>query len=403
MTREDEATEMDWVIENGLTLGEDGWSGKSLRIAGAHVADGAERPRRLDAEGLLVLPGIIDIHGDAFERQIMPRPGVRFDVGLALRDTDRQLVANGITTTFHGVTISWEPGLRSLEAARSFVASLYALRPRLSCDTRLHLRWETFALDAVAEVTDWLSLEPSPILAFNDHTTGSVLKGTIARKIGQMAERSGLSREDYMALLDAVWNRRDDVPGAIAELASAARAGGNVLLAHDEGSPEERARFRALGARSCEFPLNVETAAAARDAGEDVILGAPNVVRGGSHNGAMDAREAVEAGNCTVLTSDYHYPSPLHAAFALADGDRDALAHYWPLVSANAARAAGLPDRGTLTAGRRADLILVDAADPHHPEVVATMVAGRIVHARRALGERPVAAPARTAPALAAG
>ncbi|MEH6718748.1 MAG: alpha-D-ribose 1-methylphosphonate 5-triphosphate diphosphatase [Aurantimonas endophytica] len=387
---------MNWVIENGLALVGNDWSEHGLCIDGGHVTDRrAERPRQLDAAGLLVLPGIIDIHGDAFERQIMPRPGVRFDVGLALRDTDRQLVANGITTTFHGVTISWEPGLRSLEAARSFIASLYALRPRLSCDTRLHLRWETFALDAVAEVTEWLSLQPSPILAFNDHTTGSVLKGTIARKIGQMAERSGLSREDYMALLDAVWARRDDVPGAIAELAAAARAGGNVLLAHDESSPEERARFRALGARSCEFPLNVETAAAARAAGEDVILGAPNVVRGGSHNGAMDARTAIEAGNCSVLTSDYHYPSPLHAAFALADGDLAALARYWPLVSTNAARAAGLPDRGSLTNGKRADLILVDMADKHHPEIVAAMVAGRIVHARRALGESPVAAPAR--------
>ncbi|WP_331814404.1 alpha-D-ribose 1-methylphosphonate 5-triphosphate diphosphatase [Aurantimonas sp. A2-1-M11] len=394
---------MSWVIEDGLTLAGENWTERGLSIAGEHIADTATRPRRLDAAGLLVLPGIVDIHGDAFERQIMPRPGVRFDVGLALRDTDRQLVGNGITTTFHGVTISWEPGLRSLDAARSFIRSLCALRPHLSCDTRLHLRWETFALDAVAEVTDWLSLEPSPILAFNDHTTGSVLKGTIARKIGQMAERSGLSREDYMALLDAVWARRDDVPGAIAELAAAAREKGNVLLAHDEASPEERARFRALGARSCEFPLNVETAAEARAGGEDVILGAPNVVRGGSHNGALDAREAVEAGHCTVLTSDYHYPSPLHAAFALADGDRDALAHYWPLVSTNAARAAGLPDRGSLTAGKRADLILVDMADGHHPEIVATMVAGRIVYARRALGELPVRARQMATPAMAAG
>ncbi|HEX2018561.1 MAG TPA: alpha-D-ribose 1-methylphosphonate 5-triphosphate diphosphatase [Aurantimonas sp.] len=394
--------EMAWVIENGLTLADGGWSERSLHVSGQHVAGEADRPRRLDARGLLVLPGIVDIHGDAFERQIMPRPGVCFDVGLALRDTDRQLVANGITTTFHGVTISWEPGLRSIDAARSFIRSLYALRPRLSCDTRLHLRWETFALDAVAEVSEWLSLEPSPILAFNDHTTGSVLKGTIARKIGQMAERSGLSREDYMALLDAVWSRRGDVPDAIERLAAAARAGGNVLLAHDESSPEERERFRALGARSCEFPLNAETAAAARAGGEDVILGAPNVVRGGSHNGALDAREAVEAGNCTVLTSDYHYPSPLHAAFALADGDRDALTRHWPLVSTNAARAAGLSDRGSLAPGKRADLILVDMADEHHPEIVATMVAGRIVHARRALGELPAAVPAR-APAMAAG
>ncbi|WP_371347739.1 alpha-D-ribose 1-methylphosphonate 5-triphosphate diphosphatase [Ancylobacter sp. IITR112] len=375
-------------IENGRVLGAAGWSDRPLVVSGAHLAGEAahaEPARVIDAGGLLVLPGIVDIHGDAFERQIMPRPGVRFDMTLALRDTDRQLVANGITTAFHGVTISWEPGLRSVEAARAFVARLMALRPSLACDTRLHLRWETFALEALEEVRGWLALAPAPILAFNDHTTGSVLKGSIARKIGQMAERSGLSPDEYRALLDRVWGARQEVPAAIESLAASARAKGNVLLAHDETSPEERARFRALGAVASEFPMNPETAQAAREAGEDVILGAPNVVRGGSHNGAQSAAEAIAAGRCTVLTSDYHYPSPLYAAFALAAGDPDALARHWPLVSANPARVARLTDRGRLEAGARADLLLVDASDMAHPEVVATMVAGRIVYARRSL------------------
>lgn len=390
-----------WRIENGLTLVEGQWSERPVVVSGGRIGTEAEDAprrgtrrvdaRRIDARGLLVLPGIVDVHGDAFERHIMPRPGVRFDMKLALRDTDRQLVANGITTAFHGVTISWEPGLRSVEAARAFVGALLELRDGLACDTRLHLRWETFALEALEEVRGWLELAPAPILAFNDHTTGSVLKGTIARKIGQMAERSGISREDYMALLDRVWGARDAVPGAIASLAASARANGNVLLAHDEETPAERARFRALGAVASEFPMTQETAQAARAAGEDVILGAPNVVRGGSHNGALNAAEAIAAGRCTVLTSDYHYPSPLYAAFTLAAGDPAALARAWPLVSANPARVARLADRGHLEAGRRADLLLVDASDMAHPEVVATMVAGRIVYARRALEPQPAA------------
>ncbi|MDQ0304590.1 alpha-D-ribose 1-methylphosphonate 5-triphosphate diphosphatase [Ancylobacter polymorphus] len=394
------STAMSVRIENGLALVDGRWSAEPLALRGALLADdaaGGVPTRVIDASGLLVLPGIVDIHGDAFERHIMPRPGVRFDTTLALRDTDRQLVANGITTAFHGVTISWEPGLRSVEAARAFVATLMALRGGLACDTRLHLRWETFALEAMEEVRGWLALDPAPILAFNDHTSGSVLKGTIARKIGQMAERSGLSQDDYRALLDRVWGAREDVPAAIVSLAASARANGNVLLAHDENSPDERARFRALGAVASEFPMNPETAQAARDAGEDVILGAPNVVRGGSHNGAQSAGEAVAAGRCTVLTSDYHYPSPLYAAFTLAAGDRDALARHWPLISANPARVARLEDRGRLAPGQRADLILVDASDMAHPEVVATLVEGRIVYARRAVEHRPVAVAAQAA------
>ncbi|GGD08616.1 alpha-D-ribose 1-methylphosphonate 5-triphosphate diphosphatase [Aureimonas glaciei] len=380
---------MGYLIENGFSLVGDGWSDGAICVSGDRLSATVQDARRINAHGLLVLPGIVDVHGDAFERQIMPRPGVRFDTRMALLDTDRQLVANGITTAFHGVTVSWEPGLRSIDAARAFVRALYALRDRLSCDTRLHLRWETFALDAVAEVTEWLSLTPAPILAFNDHTTGSVLKGNIARKIGQMAERSSLSRDAYMDLLARVWDRRDDVPDAITAMAASARERGNMLLAHDESSPEDRMQFRSLGVHSCEFPLNIETAQAARLADEDVILGAPNVVRGGSHNGALDATEAVLDGHCSVLTSDYHYPSPIHAAFKLADGNMEATARFWPLVSANPARAIGLMDRGSLEPGHRADLILVDAADKHHPEVVATMVKGKFVYMRDLLGSQP--------------
>src|SRR5215468_4936676 len=113
--------------------------------------------RTLDARGLLLLPGIVDIHGDAFERQIMPRPGVDIALDIALVDSDRQAVANGITTVFHGVTWSWEPGLRGPDNARRLLAAIEALRGTLAADTRFHLRHETYNLAAEAEVCDWIS------------------------------------------------------------------------------------------------------------------------------------------------------------------------------------------------------------------------------------------------------
>ena len=372
---------MNWTIRGGRSL-----IARRLALSNIHVTDGriAAAPSRnaqvIEANDLLVLPGIVDIHGDGFERQLMPRPGVRFETALALRDTDRQLVANGITTAFHGVTISWEPGLRSVEAAVDLISTLMRIRTNLRCDTRLHLRWETFALDQLPTVMQWLSLDPKPIVALNDHTTGTIMKGSIARKLSQMASRSGLSQEEYRELLDNVWARREEVPAAIEELAAAAKFSGNVLLAHDEATPKEREKFRRLGAVTSEFPLNRETAEAARAAGEEIVLGAPNVVRGGSHNGALDATQAVRDGICTVLTSDYHYPSPLHAAFKLAAPDLADLPTTWSLVSTNAAKAAGLADRGALQPGLRADLIIVDARDPGHPQVIATMVGGRMAY-----------------------
>ncbi|MEM6680515.1 MAG: alpha-D-ribose 1-methylphosphonate 5-triphosphate diphosphatase, partial [Pseudomonadota bacterium] len=297
------------LIEADLLIAD----GRIAAIGGALPEDAAVLP----AEGRLVLPGIVDIHGDAFERQVMPRPGTLFPLAIALAETDRQLVANGITTAFHGVTLSWEPGLRSPESAQAIVAALDALAPRLLADNRLHIRWETFALEAMDLVEGWLTRRPAPILAFNDHTTNRMAGGHTARQAARDAQRAGISEAEYTALCDAVWARRDEVPGAIQHLAQAAREAGAVLLAHDERSPAERSHFRALGAVTSEFPLTRDTAAAARAEGEHTVLGAPNVVRGGSHIGMLDAQPAVAEGLCTILASDYYYPAPLAAAFRL--------------------------------------------------------------------------------------
>jgi alpha-D-ribose 1-methylphosphonate 5-triphosphate diphosphatase len=372
---------MNWLIESGDVLVGDTFTDAPVAISDGVFTDApAATASKIDAGGLYVLPGIVDIHGDAFEQALMPRPRVPMAPEIALAAVDRQLIANGITTAFHGLTVSWEPGLRSLENARVFVAALDAMRPHLAADTRLHLRWETFAFEAIADVTAWLGTRPTPILAFNDHTTSLVDANYAPKHLAKRAARTGISADAYRAQNEAHWDLRKQVPGDIATMAAAARAVGATILGHDETSPAMRAEYRALGAVTCEFPMTLETAEAARSAGEHIVLGAPNVVRGGSHNNALDAATAVADGLCTVLTSDYYYPAPLLAAFRLVELGVTPLAAAWALVSRNAAEAAGLPDRGEIAPGRRADLILVD---PHGrlPRVVSAFVGGRQVYA----------------------
>jgi alpha-D-ribose 1-methylphosphonate 5-triphosphate diphosphatase len=151
------------------------------------------------------------------------------------------------------------------------------------------------------------------------------------------------------------------------------------MLSHDDASPEERRRFRALGCRVAEFPITIETAQEAAAAGDEIVLGAPNVVRGGSHIGWINAADMIGRGLCSVLASDYYYPAQILAAFRLAADEVAPLAKAWSLISETPALAAGLPDRGVIAPGRRADLILVDASAAR-PRVVAVIVAGRIVH-----------------------
>ncbi|MCP1909049.1 alpha-D-ribose 1-methylphosphonate 5-triphosphate diphosphatase [Bradyrhizobium elkanii] len=368
----------DIFIEGGRTLVDGALVETSLRTAGRDIgALDAEQGRavlHIDASGLLVLPGIIDLHGDAFERQMMPRPGVDFPTDVALIDSDRQAIANGITTVFHGTTWSWEPGLRSAENARKLLDAIEALRPQLAADTRLHLRHETHNLEAEAEIIQWLGEGRIDLFAFNDHSNVK------PKKRNQLAERTGLSVEAVNDMLDRIVARRPEVPASIARLAAAARAADIRMLSHDDNSPAMRQEFRALGAVIAEFPVNEETARDAAAAGDFIVFGAPNVVRGGSHTGWTKASDMIAQGLCSVLASDYYYPAQLLAAFRLAADGILPLARAWDLISSAPARAAGLADRGVLATGRRADIIVVDDKAPLRPRIIAVIAAGRLVH-----------------------
>ena len=371
-----------WLVTGGRVLIGETFEERSLSIAeGMIAAEEGDCDQMIDASGLLVLPGIVDIHGDAFERQMMPRPGVSFDLTTALLDTDRQLVANGITTAFHGITRSWEPGLRGPENARGLLAAIEALRPRLAADTRVHLRHETFALDDLDELVVWIERREIGCLAFNDHTTALLDGGPKPEKTAKMVERSGLSRAAFEALVDHVASGRDAIPAATERLAATARAAGVPMLSHDDVSPEMRRTYRALGVTIAEFPLDVETAEEAVACGEATVFGSPNVLRGGSHIGSPTASAMVARGLCSILASDYYYPALAAAPFRLAADGVTSFERAWGLVSSNPATALGLTDRGRIAAGRRGDVVLVDpGVGGRHPRVVATFVAGRLVH-----------------------
>ncbi|MDQ8726534.1 alpha-D-ribose 1-methylphosphonate 5-triphosphate diphosphatase [Bradyrhizobium sp. LHD-71] len=375
----------DILIEGGQSLFRGELVEAPLTVVDGRIAEvgggtGQRAAVAIDARGLLTLPGIVDLHGDAFERQMMPRPGVDFPIDVALIDSDRQLIANGITTAFHGVTWSWEPGLRGTENAHALVDAVEGLRPRLAADTHVHLRHETFNLDAEATIVYWIKSKRISLLAFNDHMSLTVLNPAKPEKRAQMAQRTGLSLEAFNQLVDKVAGRAGEVPASIARLAAISNAANVPMLSHDDETPKQRRGFRDLGVRVAEFPVTEDTAREAVAAGEFTVLGAPNVVRGGSHTGWISATDMVRKGLCTILASDYYYPAMLLAAFRLVAENVLPLPKAWELISAAPAAAAGLTDRGQLATGRRADIILVDAAQALRPRIVAVIAAGKLVH-----------------------
>ncbi|WP_135449966.1 MULTISPECIES: alpha-D-ribose 1-methylphosphonate 5-triphosphate diphosphatase [Tabrizicola] len=406
------------LIEGATLILEDRVETGSVRIEGGRITgidvarDGATV---LPAKGRILAPAFVDIHGDAFERQLMPRPGVMVTTEAALLETDRQLAANGIATAYHALTLSWEPGLRSVETGWQVVRALEGLRGRLTADNRIQLRWETFCPEAEPLIAHVLAGPDRPALAFNDHTTSALLHPEIAvhdrpfdhvkdypvtdmttaafmQKMSERARRSRMTTADFVELIARVWARRAEVPGDIARVAALARAHGAPMLSHDDSQVETRDYYRALGARVAEFPMHERVFLAARAAGDPIVLGAPNAMRGGSHLGSPGAAEMIARGLCDILASDYYYPAMLGAVTRL-HADRVApLPVLWNLVSRNPARAMGLNDRGRIAPGLRADLILIDWPAGQPPAPLRTFVAGRGGYS--ALPARPLAEPA---------
>jgi alpha-D-ribose 1-methylphosphonate 5-triphosphate diphosphatase len=372
------------AIEGGRTLIGDEIAEASLQIAGGAIAavgsTSDNAAIRIDARGLLVLPGIVDLHGDAFERQMMPRPGVDFPIDVALIDSDRQAIANGLTTVFHAVTWSWEPGLRSADNARRMLDAIDLTKPRLSADTRIHLRHETFNLDAVDEIAQWIGDRRVDLFAFNDHMDSTLANLDKPHKRNRMVERTGLSDDSFDRLVERIAARGDEVPQANRRLAAVAREVSMPMLSHDDDTPAMRQGFRDLGVGIAEFPTTEETARDAALHGDFIVFGAPNVVRGGSHTGWTKAADMIAKGLCSVLASDYYYPAPLLAAFRLVHDGILPLEQAWKLISENPARAAGLGERGTIATGQRADVLLVDDRVALRPRIVAVIAGGRLVH-----------------------
>lgn len=401
-----------FVIEGASTLLPDGLAPVSVRVENGRIAalDGArDGARVIDGRGMILAPALVDIHGDAFERQLMPRPGVMIPTEAALLETDRQLAANGIATAYHALTLSWEPGLRSVGVGQEVVDSLAALAPRLTVENRVQLRWETFCFEALPLIEAALAGPLLPALAFNDHTTMGLLHPSVAlqdrpfdhapdfpvvdmespafaAKMEARAKRSGMEIADFIALMRQMWQRRPEVPAVIARAGERARAAGAPILSHDDSQPETRDYYRGHGARISEFPMNRAVARSAREAGDRIVFGAPNAARGGSHLGSPGAADMVAEGLCDILASDYYYPAMLAAvARLLADGV-GRLSDLWPLVAANPAAALGLSDRGTIALGLRADLVLLDWPEGRVPVVRQCLVAGRAAYGAVAQG-----------------
>ncbi len=369
-------TELALRLVNADVLLPDGVTQDALSFANGVICDSGGRD--VDLSGYLVLPGMIDIHGDGFERHVAVRRGAMKDMGAGLRAAEAELAGNGVTTAVLAQFFSWEGGLRGPEFADQILTALGEVQAESLTDLRAQLRFETHMLDDYAAFEALVAKHSVGYVVFNDHIQHERLeKGLLPRRLNGMALKSRRSPEMLHKLLQKMHDERGLVPEAVQALAARLAAKGVRLGSHDDRTREERAFWQDAGVTLSEFPETAEAGEAAYELGAGVILGAPNVVRGGSHNGNVSAVDLIAMGQCDALASDYHYPSLRRAAFFVAEAGLLPLHEAWALVSSGPARLLGLSDRGTLEQGQRADMMIVDAKTKRF---AATIAAGRISH-----------------------
>jgi alpha-D-ribose 1-methylphosphonate 5-triphosphate diphosphatase len=373
------------VLLPGGELGETDITAVGGRIA--EIGPATTTDARLDARHLLVAPGLVDVHGDSFEHLVMPRPRTWVSLDIALPAMERLFLVNGITTGYLAHGYSWEGGLRGAERAGAVADWLYAQRGRSRADLRLHLRFEIHHIEGADRVGSWIESGHVCLLVFNDHLPDFEARLADNAYLAYWSERAALDLQTFRARIRSARERESEVAATVARLARAAREHGVPIGSHDDPSPEVRARYHALGATVAEFPLDLATAERARAGGSSVIMGAPNILRGGSSAGNIAARDVVAAGLCTGLCTDYYVPSLVQAAFRLAAERVVPLATAWDLIARGPAEAVGLLDRGAIQIGQRADLVVLDDSDAERPRIVATIAAGAIAYAdARVLG-----------------
>ena len=377
-----------------------------LRLTGAHVLRGdrledicltlsagqiVEGPApAVDLTGYWLLPGIIDLHGDGFERHLRPRPTAPFPRPQALASVDAELAVNGITTAWLAQSWSWEGGARSGEEAEALVAAVAELRTTHLADIRVQLRYETHLLEDHDRLLAAVRAHGVDYVVFNDHLPEALkLADTRPDRFAVWAGSNGNTVESLMAIVRAAAADAPGVPAALADLSARLAAAGVRLGSHDDPTPELRAFYRSLGAGICEFPTTRPAAEAARAADEPVLMGAPNVVRGGSQAGNIPAMALIENGLCDGLVSDYHYPSLAQAAWVISDQRAAGFATAWQLISGGPAAVMGLHDRGRLEPGARADLVVMN---PATRRIEGCIARGRLSHLSGALAGRFVAA-----------
>lgn len=324
-----------------------------------------------------IAPGIVDLHSDAIEKEIEPRPGADFPVELAVAELDKKLSMAGVTTMFHAIGFEENPKKkRSIDLAIKQIKEINkANEKHLGVDNYVHARYELSADEAIEPIKEVISKGMVKLVSLMDHSPGQGQFKSLETFKSYYKSYYDLSEDQIQEVINKKTNKNED---KINDLISFTKEHNLTLLSHDDDCVEKLDGLLDLGVQISEFPLDLEVARYAVSRGIATGMGAPNIVRGGSQSGNIAAIDLVKEGVCKYLCSDYHPTSMLQAVYKMKDDANLELAKGFSMVTSTPAKYANLEDRGEISEGKRADIIVVD--DTHIPKVVLTLKDGESIY-----------------------
>ena len=334
----------------------------------------------IDAEGAYLLPGIIDIHTDALDAEIMPRSGADMPINVAFRELERKMSGCGFTTVYHSMHLGYDMAELHSKSKYSrlevFDTVYKASKGSTLLNNKIHLRFELSGVNAYQTCFDLMEKGYISLLSVMDHTPG---QGQISKeqfisfilKMGKSASEAEQAYKEKITLPIIEGEKLEALINYAQKL--------NITVAsHDDDTVDKVEYMHGLGVNICEFPINMETATRATSLGMHVVGGASNILRGGSLSGNLNMRDAVLQRKIDTLCSDYYPPAILHSIFKLHLENNFPLNEAVNLATLNPAKAAGINKHtGSIEIGKDADLIIVKLIDDI-PMVTHTIVSGNM-------------------------
>ncbi|MDP4089937.1 MAG: phosphonate metabolism protein PhnM [Bacillota bacterium] len=376
------------VTENGILKGyellieED----RIKRIAKEGEIEREGIDKVIDANDGYIAPGFIDIHADYIESMAAPRPSVLMDFNLSLRETEKVLVNQGITTMFHSLSLyktdefSHKP-IRSSENVRNFVEIINrSHNSKHLIRHRFHARVEIDNVEVVDNVKSYIKENKVHLISFMDHTPGQGQYRDLEIYRNTIKGYKDLSDGEVDSIIEYHGTKEKMTLDTIRELAALAKERNISIASHDDDSIEKLDLAKSFSTTISEFPITIEVAKSARERGMYTIAGAPNILLGGSHAGNLSAAEAIVSGAVDILCSDYYPPALLHAVFVMHEKYSQELHKMFNLVTINPARAVKMDNIiGSIEENKKADIILIEKIEGDFPVITAVFVDGKLI------------------------